>query len=187
MPSPELCHHPVNIILTSQAQEGKQSINEQRPCFSISNRSNLLLYPPARGQRELNDTQPSKARLNMDAANGGGIASVMREVQHQTERIEASEDLDSWLDNESGGKLRQREKQSAEELKRALEAEFLTPSPRFSAEWLNRLQRCVRPTMYRPFASVLLSRSHLPARAFGIAENVPNIVHLPNKADGMFL
>ncbi|KAL4778196.1 armadillo-type protein [Aspergillus varians] len=36
---------------------------------------------------------------------------------------------------------RRRARPSATELKRDLENEFLTPSPRFSSEWLNRLQR----------------------------------------------
>lgn len=38
---------------------------------------------------------------------------------------------------------RQRSVQSATDLKAELEEEFLTPSPRFSSEWLNRLQRYV--------------------------------------------
>ena len=36
-----------------------------------------------------------------------------------------------------------RNPQSTEELKTELENEFLTPSPRFSPDWLNRLQRLV--------------------------------------------
>jgi antiviral helicase SKI2 len=39
---------------------------------------------------------------------------------------------------------RRRTRPSAAELKRELENEFLTPSPRFSPEWLNRLQRYVQ-------------------------------------------
>lgn len=38
---------------------------------------------------------------------------------------------------------RQRPVQSATHLKAELEDDFLTPSPRFSPEWLNRLQRYV--------------------------------------------
>jgi antiviral helicase SKI2 len=36
---------------------------------------------------------------------------------------------------------KRRARPSAAELRRDLENEFLTPSPRFSSEWLNRLQR----------------------------------------------
>jgi antiviral helicase SKI2 len=37
----------------------------------------------------------------------------------------------------------QRAKKDLESLKPELEDEFLTPSPRFNPDWLNRLQRCV--------------------------------------------
>jgi hypothetical protein len=120
----------------------------------------------------------------------GSIASVMREVQHQTDQIEASADLDSWLENEAGGKLRKREKQSADDLKSALEAEFLTPSPRFSAEWLNRLQRCVpafpggERSMYCLLAALYF---HLLASAFGIGKSNLTLFTYPTKADGTFL
>jgi antiviral helicase SKI2 len=36
---------------------------------------------------------------------------------------------------------KRRARPSTAELRRDLENEFLTPSPRFSSEWLNRLQR----------------------------------------------
>lgn len=42
---------------------------------------------------------------------------------------------------EDSVRSRQRARQSADELKAELEDEFLTPSPRFSPEWLNRLQK----------------------------------------------
>lgn len=38
---------------------------------------------------------------------------------------------------------RKRTRQTGEDLKASLEAEFLAPSPRFSPDWLNHLQRSV--------------------------------------------
>lgn len=40
---------------------------------------------------------------------------------------------------------RQRKRQTADELKDELETEFLSPSSKFSPDWLNRLQRCCLP------------------------------------------
>lgn len=56
--------------------------------------------------------------------------------------------FDARLADEENGtyenhRPRKRSRQSPEDLKSELEHEFLTPSPRFSPEWLNRLQRFV--------------------------------------------
>lgn len=77
------------------------------------------------------------------------LAAVMKQVQRKSEAIDdCATDLDSWIGGDAAeGKPqpqpqpRKREKQSADDLKRELESEFLTPSPRFSTRWLNRLQR----------------------------------------------
>lgn len=73
------------------------------------------------------------------------LATAMRRVQLSAQGLDATTaDLDTWIDSDKGnpqGKRRKREVQSTEDLKRELEEEFLTPSPRFSTEWLNRLQR----------------------------------------------
>lgn len=51
-------------------------------------------------------------------------------------------DADTWLDDfASELRPRKRARQSANELKRELENEFLTPSTAFSPQWLNKLQR----------------------------------------------
>ncbi|KAL1955256.1 hypothetical protein VTO42DRAFT_8854 [Malbranchea cinnamomea] len=69
------------------------------------------------------------------------IVSVMREVRRKAEAIDDSADIDAWIGNGVNRKPRKREPQSADELKQKLEREFLTPSPRFSTRWLNRLQK----------------------------------------------
>lgn len=61
-------------------------------------------------------------------------------------------DIDARIEEEERGtqeklRPRKRARQDVEELKAELEREFLTPSPRFSPEWLNRLQRLV-PFLY---------------------------------------
>ncbi|WEW59028.1 Antiviral helicase ski2 [Emydomyces testavorans] len=71
------------------------------------------------------------------------LAAAIHQVQLNANSLDATADLDAWLVNggEIQGKPRKREVQSSEDLKRELEEEFLTPSPRFSTEWLNRLQQ----------------------------------------------
>lgn len=49
---------------------------------------------------------------------------------------------DDWIDHILDvQRPRKRAKQDPEELKRELERKFLTPSTRFSTEWLNKLQQ----------------------------------------------
>jgi antiviral helicase SKI2 len=49
---------------------------------------------------------------------------------------------DDWIDHILDSQHpRKRAKQDPEELKRELEQKFLTPSTRFSTEWLNKLQQ----------------------------------------------
>lgn len=77
------------------------------------------------------------------AGNDNNIASAMRQAQHNADAVDSTTDLDAWIGNEGMGKPRRREMQSADDLKKDLENEFLTPSPRFSTQWLNRLQKYV--------------------------------------------
>lgn len=61
-------------------------------------------------------------------------------------------DIDARIEEEERGsqeepRPRKRARQDVEDLKAELERDFLTPSPRFSPEWLNRLQRLV-PALY---------------------------------------
>jgi antiviral helicase SKI2 len=49
---------------------------------------------------------------------------------------------DDWIDHIlDSQRPRKRTKQDPEKLKRELEQKFLTPSTRFSTEWLNKLQQ----------------------------------------------
>ena len=78
-----------------------------------------------------------------DNSNGGDIACVMRQVRNNADTIDSTVDLDAWIGNDGTGKPRRREVQSADDLKKDLESQFLTPSPRFNTQWLNRLQKYV--------------------------------------------
>ncbi|EFW17001.1 DEAD/DEAH box RNA helicase, partial [Coccidioides posadasii str. Silveira] len=68
----------------------------------------------------------------------------MQQVQINAQALDVDAELDAWIDGAgeaTEGKRRKRQPQSAEELKRELEEEFLAPSPRFNTQWLNRLQK----------------------------------------------
>ncbi|KAL4914727.1 armadillo-type protein [Aspergillus aurantiobrunneus] len=72
------------------------------------------------------------------------LASTLAELNLDSQGI--GKTFDARLTEEENGTYqnyapRRRARPSATELRRELENEFLTPSPRFSAEWLNRLQR----------------------------------------------
>ncbi|QVM09124.1 hypothetical protein D8B26_003790 [Coccidioides posadasii str. Silveira] len=72
------------------------------------------------------------------------LASAMQQVQINAQALDVDAELDAWIDGAgeaTEGKRRKRQPQSAEELKRELEEEFLAPSPRFNTQWLNRLQK----------------------------------------------
>lgn len=75
------------------------------------------------------------------------LTSTLAELNLNAQQSSESA-FDARLAEEENGtyenhRPRKRTKQTAEDLKASLEAEFLTPSSRFSAEWLNHLQRLV--------------------------------------------
>lgn len=70
------------------------------------------------------------AQLSLNAQNLNGPAFDARLADEETGSYE-------------NHRPRKRPRQSPDDLKSDLEHEFLTPSPRFSPEWLNRLQRFV--------------------------------------------
>lgn len=91
------------------------------------------------------------------------LCEALNRVQLSADALDNNE-LDAWIENEKtaeGGELSKRSpqvhtQQSPEELKKELEKEFLTPSTKFNAQWLNRLQRYVCPSL---FAFSTLSRA----------------------------
>lgn len=70
------------------------------------------------------------AKLNLNAQQSSGSVFDTRLAEEENGTYE-------------NHRPRKRTKQTAEDLKASLEAEFLTPSSRFSTEWLNHLQRLV--------------------------------------------
>ena len=70
------------------------------------------------------------------------LKAAMRRVRTSAVALDAG-GLDNWITEDAAEQRRpwKREQQSAEDLKRELEHEFLTPSAKFSPEWLNRLQQ----------------------------------------------
>ncbi|OJJ46626.1 hypothetical protein ASPZODRAFT_152081 [Penicilliopsis zonata CBS 506.65] len=75
------------------------------------------------------------------------LATALSQLKLDAQQVRTP-DFDARLvEEESGGayahtqRPRKRVRQDAEALKAELERDFLTPSPRFSPEWLNRLQR----------------------------------------------
>ncbi|OJJ81640.1 SKI complex RNA helicase subunit SKI2 [Aspergillus glaucus CBS 516.65] len=73
------------------------------------------------------------------------LASTLAKLNLNAQQSSGSV-FDARLTEEENGtyenhRPRKRTKQTAEDLKASLEAEFLTPSSRFSTEWLNHLQR----------------------------------------------
>jgi antiviral helicase SKI2 len=72
------------------------------------------------------------------------LGAAMRRVHMSAVAVDA-EGMDDWIneDDEQAEQKRpgKRERQSAEDLEKELEHEFLTPSTKFSQQWLNRLQR----------------------------------------------
>lgn len=74
----------------------------------------------------------------------GALTSSLERLRLQAENLDSTV-IDDLIEQENeavdGVRSRKRARQSADDLKAELENEFLTPSPRFSPEWLNRLQK----------------------------------------------
>lgn len=75
------------------------------------------------------------------------LASSLAQLRLNTDRIDAAT-FDARIAEEEMGtgeglRPRKRARQNVDDLKSELERDFLTPSPRFSPDWLNRLQRLV--------------------------------------------
>jgi len=72
------------------------------------------------------------------------LTSSLERLRLQAENL-GSTVIDDLIEQENEAvdsvRSRKRARQSADDLKAELENEFLTPSPRFSPEWLNRLQK----------------------------------------------
>ncbi|KAL2012787.1 hypothetical protein VTN00DRAFT_312 [Thermoascus crustaceus] len=73
------------------------------------------------------------------------LSSAFTQLRLGVDGLDAT-DIDARIEEEERGtqeklRPRKRARQDVEDLKAELEREFLTPSPRFSPEWLNRLQR----------------------------------------------
>ena len=66
------------------------------------------------------------------------LTSALEKLQ-----LSATDKADDWIDGilSEQQRPRKRIKQDLESLKRDLEQKYLTPSPSFSAEWLNKLQQ----------------------------------------------
>ena len=101
------------------------------------------------------------------ASANSDIASVMHQVRNNADAIDTAVDLDAWIGNRSIGKPRRREVQSADDLKNDLENQFLTPSPRFNTQWLNRLQKYVFLFSFFLFSLLLFFFSRLIALLHG--------------------
>lgn len=75
------------------------------------------------------------------------LASMLAQLQLDVQRLSGSA-FDARITEEENRTYRnhapcERARPSVEDLKTELERDFLTPSPKFSPEWLNRLQRFV--------------------------------------------
>lgn len=75
------------------------------------------------------------------------LAAALAQLKLGVEDISAS-DFDRRLAEEENGiyedhRPRKRAPQNVDDIKAELESDFLTPSPRFTPEWLNRLQMFV--------------------------------------------
>jgi antiviral helicase SKI2 len=72
------------------------------------------------------------------------LASSLEQLRLQADGLDSTF-IDDLIEKENEAvdsvHSRKRARQSADDLKAELESEFLTPSPRFSPEWLNRLQK----------------------------------------------
>lgn len=82
------------------------------------------------------------------------LASTLAELNLNAQQLSGSA-FDDRLAEENGTyenhRPRKRTRQTAGDLKASLEAEFLSPSSRFSTEWLNHLQRLVLSSVtYNP-------------------------------------
>jgi antiviral helicase SKI2 len=87
------------------------------------------------------------------------LCKALERVQLSADAIDDL-DLDSWIENERSAEDQLRgpwvqTQQTPEELKKDLEKEFLTPSTKFNAQWLNRLQRYVYSVFLVRFFIVL--------------------------------
>lgn len=74
----------------------------------------------------------------------GALTSSLERLRLHAENLDSTV-IDDLIEQENEAvdsvRSRKRARQSADDLKAELENEFLTPSPRFSPEWLNRLQK----------------------------------------------
>lgn len=75
------------------------------------------------------------------------LASSLAQLRLNADRADAA-NFDARIAEEEMGtgeglRPRKRARQNVDDLKSELERDFLTPSPRFSPDWLNRLQRLV--------------------------------------------
>ncbi|PGH18707.1 hypothetical protein AJ80_04360 [Polytolypa hystricis UAMH7299] len=81
----------------------------------------------------------------MSATMDNNLASAIQKVSLSAEKLSSNDDLDLWITTENAPQVaarpRRHELQSMEDLKKQLERDFLTPSPRFSTQWLNKLQQ----------------------------------------------
>jgi antiviral helicase SKI2 len=74
------------------------------------------------------------------------LSSSFAELRLKADQFTAA-DFDAQLVEQENNppteqiRLRKRARKSVDEIKSELENEFLTPSPTFSPDWLNRLQR----------------------------------------------
>jgi antiviral helicase SKI2 len=80
--------------------------------------------------------------------------TIMEGLSEELEKLRVSSSKlgdEGWIDSIAGEQRPpKRQRKTKEAIKRELEAEFLTPSRSFSAEWLNQLQqRWEAPTNYR--------------------------------------
>lgn len=76
------------------------------------------------------------------------LASTLAQLSLNAQGLSESA-FDARITKERNGtcenhRPRKKARQSPEDIKAELESEFLTPSPRFGPEWLNRLQRSIR-------------------------------------------
>lgn len=69
---------------------------------------------------------------------GEDLRRALEEIRFATESTSNDDIVDSKLHEQ---KLRQKLRPSQDEIRKELEAEFLTPSKVFSSEWLNQLQQ----------------------------------------------
>ncbi|KAK2741567.1 hypothetical protein FQN57_005550 [Myotisia sp. PD_48] len=68
------------------------------------------------------------------------FVEVLEQIKSRVDLLDQVKDFEFLSNTESGHGRQIHEAQTADDLKKELEQEFLIPSPRFSTRWLNRLQ-----------------------------------------------